>query len=174
MKSYTNTFLSKIRYCFLCGKKLQKKVGNLLVCSYCGFHHYINAKPCNAAILTNDRGEILLVKRKFEPQKGYWDFPGGFIDLDENAEESMVRELEEELNVKINNLKYFGSFSDKYYYGGIWFPTISFVFKGDVDNQKLKPKSDVQDLRFFNPKNIPYPELAFESVTKGIKKFLEK
>lgn len=172
MKSDINIFLKKIRFCFICGGNLDKKENNLLICSSCNFYHYINPKPCNAAILANSKGEILLVKRKYPPKKGYWDLPGGFVDLNENAEESMARELKEELGIKINNLKYFGSYNDSYCYGRNCFPTVSFVFQGVIGNQKLESKSDVQDLRFFSVKDVPFSQLAFESVRKAINEFL--
>ena len=40
--------------------------------------------------------DILLIKRKNEPFKGYYAFPGGFLDEQESAEQCAIRELEEE------------------------------------------------------------------------------
>lgn len=50
---------------------------------------------------------ILLIKRGAEPFKGKWAFPGGFMNIDETAEECALRELKEETgleNVEIEQL----------------------------------------------------------------------
>lgn len=43
---------------------------------------------------------ILLVERGIEPYKGCWAFPGGFLNMDETAEEGALRELQEETGMK--------------------------------------------------------------------------
>lgn len=44
--------------------------------------------------------EVLLIKRGNFPDMNKWAFPGGFINMDENLEESAARELEEETGLK--------------------------------------------------------------------------
>lgn len=44
--------------------------------------------------------KILLVKRRNHPSIGFWALPGGFIDLNENLEDTARRELWEETGVK--------------------------------------------------------------------------
>lgn len=44
--------------------------------------------------------KVLLVERGGEPYKGYWAFPGGFLNMDETTDECAVRELEEETGLK--------------------------------------------------------------------------
>ncbi|MCU6748273.1 MULTISPECIES: NUDIX domain-containing protein [Lachnospiraceae] len=46
-----------------------------------------------------DELSILLVKRRNHPSIGFWGLPGGFIDLEENLDETARRELEEETGV---------------------------------------------------------------------------
>lgn len=41
-------------------------------------------------------GKVLLVRRGRPPYRGYWAFPGGFVELRETVEEAVVRELQEE------------------------------------------------------------------------------
>lgn len=55
---------------------------------------------------------ILLIERGNDPYKGYWAFPGGFLNMDENAEQGALRELEEETGLRLTQVKEFGTFSD--------------------------------------------------------------
>ena len=50
----------------------------------------------------NDRGEILLTERRADqPLPLYWEFPGGKIEPGEAPEAALVREIHEELGVRI-------------------------------------------------------------------------
>ena len=54
---------------------------------------------------------ILLIERGIEPFKGCWSLPGGFIHMDETAEDCALRELSEETNVNDIYLEQFHIFS---------------------------------------------------------------
>lgn len=56
--------------------------------------------------------KILLIERGLEPYKGCWAFPGGFLNMDETAEQGALRELREETGLDLNYLKQVGAFSD--------------------------------------------------------------
>lgn len=43
--------------------------------------------------------KVLLIKRKNHPFKNCWAIPGGFVDIDENIEDAVYRELKEETNI---------------------------------------------------------------------------
>lgn len=55
--------------------------------------------------------KILLVERGNEPYKGCWAFPGGFMNIDETAEQCALRELCEETGLELTNIKQFGTFT---------------------------------------------------------------
>ena len=52
-------------------------------------------------LITNDNGEIALIKRKFEPFKGMYALPGGFVDYGETVENAAVREAKEETGLDV-------------------------------------------------------------------------
>lgn len=54
---------------------------------------------------------ILLIERSRDPYKGTWALPGGFLEMDETAEEGAARELYEETHVKNVFLEQFYVFS---------------------------------------------------------------
>lgn len=54
-----------------------------------------------------DVGRVLAVQRGYGDMKGMWEFPGGKVERGETAEETCRRELAEELQVRIHNLRDF-------------------------------------------------------------------
>jgi 8-oxo-dGTP diphosphatase len=46
-------------------------------------------------------GKILLEKRKNDPGKGKWSIPGGLVELGENVEQSVIREVKEETGLDV-------------------------------------------------------------------------
>lgn len=49
-------------------------------------------------------GHLLLVKRKDAPGKGLYALPGGFVEKNETLEDSVLRELEEETQIKLQRI----------------------------------------------------------------------
>lgn len=56
--------------------------------------------------------KVLLIQRGIGPFKGKWAFPGGFMNMDETAEECAKRELEEETGLTSASVEQFYCFSD--------------------------------------------------------------
>jgi 8-oxo-dGTP diphosphatase len=56
---------------------------------------------CVGAVVRDDRGRLLLVRRGTEPAKGRWSVPGGRIEPGETAVEAVVRELLEETGLQV-------------------------------------------------------------------------
>lgn len=160
------------KYCPLCSKKITKKSENLFICNFCGFHLYENPRPTNGLIAENKKGEILLVKRKDNPKKGFWDVPGGFVEIGETLEESFIREIREELGDEPKNLFYLTSTADRYLYKGINYHTICFLFTGKVNPKKIKVHDDITEIKFFPKNKIPYDRIAFAGVKVGLKLYL--
>ena len=53
----------------------------------------------SAAVLENDRHQILLSSRRLADGRIMWEFPGGKIEAGESAAQAAKRELAEELNL---------------------------------------------------------------------------
>lgn len=162
------------KFCPKCGSEADKKADNLLVCKKCGYNFYLNPASTSAVILENSDGEILLVKRKFEPMKGYLDLPGGFVEIGESLEEATIREAKEELGVEISNVKYFHSYPDIYLYQGVNIKTLGFVLTGRISGGTLIPNDDVEEILFFKKDRIPLDKIAFEGIRLGIADYLKE
>jgi 8-oxo-dGTP diphosphatase len=56
-----------------------------------------------ACALIDSDGRVLLAQRPpGKPMEGLWEFPGGKVEADERPEETLIRELKEELNVTVS------------------------------------------------------------------------
>ena len=70
------------------------------------------AVTADCVVITKEKEpKVLLIQRGHEPFKGYWAFPGGFMNMDETTEQCAVRELKEETGLKIANIQQIGAYS---------------------------------------------------------------
>ncbi|KXX70458.1 NUDIX domain-containing protein [Flammeovirga sp. SJP92] len=144
------------------------------VCSDCGFDFYINASAAVAVLITNPKGELLLTVRKFDPFKGTYDLPGGFVDINEKVEDAAIREIKEELNLEISDLDYFCSFPNTYTYKEIDYYTLDMVFKAKVkDLSPLQANDDVVSVEFIAPKKIDTTTIGLTSIKAIVSKYIE-
>jgi 8-oxo-dGTP diphosphatase len=58
------------------------------------------------AVITDNRGRVLLLKHRFRPGSG-WGLPGGFMDEGEQPEETLRRELREEVGLELEKVELF-------------------------------------------------------------------
>ncbi len=63
------------------------------------------------AVVFDDEGRLLLIKRKRPPFKGSYALPGGFVELDETVEAAAHRELKEETGVTVKSQRLVGIYS---------------------------------------------------------------
>ena len=108
-----------------------------------------------------DGVSVLLIQRKYDPFKGSWALPGGFVLEDESLEEAVQRELLEETGIKVNYLEQLYTFGE---------PgrdprqrIISVAYFGLVKTsqyQELKASTDAENAKWFSIKRIP--QLAFD------------
>lgn len=64
------------------------------------------------ALIEDDRGRILLIKRGIDPYKGEWCLPGGKVETGERVEAALEREMIEEIGVRIGIRELLGVYSD--------------------------------------------------------------
>ncbi len=164
------------KYCSRCGSdSLLFQEDNAFVCSACDFRYHINSVAAVALLILNEKGELLLTKRAFDPEKGKFDLPGGFVDVGEKAEDAVKRELQEELNLNVCKMEYFGSYPNEYVYSGLTIYTLDMAFVCTVESfSSMEANDDVADYRFYALDCINLEEIAFKSVEDIIADFLQK
>ena len=103
---------------------------------------------------------ILLIKRKYEPFKGKWAIPGGFVLNDESLEEAVERELKEETGIKINYLEQLYTFGkpNRDPRGRV----VSIAYFGLIRPNAFKifASTDAEQAQWFNINDLP--ELSFD------------
>jgi 8-oxo-dGTP diphosphatase len=57
--------------------------------------------PCVGAVIRDDAGRLLLIKRGHEPGKGLWSIPGGRVEAGEPDAAALVREVREETGLVV-------------------------------------------------------------------------
>lgn len=123
-----------------------------------------------ASMIYMSCARILLGKRKHEPFKGMWALPGGFHNCDqETLEETAIREMFEETNLKINELELFCVNSDpkRDPRGHV----IDHVFIVKNVTGKISSNDDLEGVKFFNYYELP--EMAFDH-GEVIKRYLKE
>lgn len=58
--------------------------------------------PCVGAIITDQAGRLLLIRRGHEPEAGRWSLPGGRIEPGETDQQAVVREVREETGLAVS------------------------------------------------------------------------
>ncbi len=58
-----------------------------------------------AAIITNEKGEVLLLDHVLRPAQTTWGIPGGFLERGEQPEQAVRREIREETGLELENVK---------------------------------------------------------------------
>ena len=109
---------------------------------------------CNGS----DGLSVLLIERANEPFKGCWAFPGGFMDMEENAEDCAKRELKEETGLEIRTMRQLGAFTDvdRDPRGR----TVSIAYYAVIEKSEVVGADDASQARWFPIDLIP--SLAFD------------
>ena len=126
---------------------------------YCyRYPHPAVTTDCVIFGFNGERLQVLLIERGIEPFKGRWAFPGGFLKMDETAEEGAKRELKEETGLENAYIQQLHTFSA---------PNrdprervITIAYYALVNIQEVKGGDDAASARWFPLDEIP--PLAFD------------
>lgn len=101
-----------------------------------------------AAIVSDGRGRVLLLKHRFRPGSG-WGLPGGFIEKGEQPDAALRRELREEIGLEVEQLKLFAVRAFKKP------KQVEIVFMGQAIGSTDELSFEIQEAVWFLPGELP-------------------
>lgn len=158
------------KFCPRCSGKLRltKVDGHPnLTCVNGHFTFFQNPHSAVSGLIFDRHGRVMLVKRKFNPKKGFWDVPGGFVAWGEDPEKAIIRELHEELRVRFRPQHLSGIFHDWYNMFNLRFSVYNIYYTGTISGRP-RPASDVATIRWFSPGRLP-KKISFSHIRRALR-----
>lgn len=157
-----NPALAQARFCPRCGEPAGVDYPRRITCDHCGYAAYFNPKPVAGAVPFDAEGRVILLRRGFDPGRGQWTFPGGFVDLGESVEQAAHREVDEELGMAIELTGLIGVYSradDR---------VVLIVYAARALGEP-GTSPEATEVRAFAPDAVPWAELAFWSTERALR-----
>lgn len=102
-------FYRSHRYCGYCGTSMRhSKTEWACLCDHCHERYYPQIAPCIIVGIRRD-DHILLAQHRRHSQNPLFTVLAGFVEVGETLEEAVAREVMEESNIKIRNIRYVSS-----------------------------------------------------------------
>lgn len=138
------------QFCGRCGGPMQAHARGerARVCPPCGSSVYPRINPCVIAIIS--RGDELLLAQATRFTNGMYSALAGFMEAGESAEQTLIREVREEVGVEIANIRYHASqswpFSSSLMLG---------FFADYVSGEIVCQEDEIADAQFFHYQQLP-------------------
>ena len=150
---------SMLNHCSRCGGRLVHgpvagEDRDRLACVDCGHVAYLNPRLVVTAIPVTADGEVILIRRGFEPGRGLWAQPGGFLEIDETPTEGAIRETLEETGLIVEPTEIVGL------YARLEAAVIVLVYESRIAGGEATPSPEALEIRAFAPDAIPWSEIA--------------
>jgi NAD+ diphosphatase len=137
------------RFCSKCGHAtVRHPVHEAMACPACGHLHFPRLAP--AVIVLIERGREMLLARSPGFTPGVYSTVAGFVEPGESLEETVHREIREEVGVEVTDVRYFGSQP--------WpFPhslMVGFIARWKSGEIRIDDH-EIEDARWFTPEALP-------------------
>lgn len=117
-----------------------------------------------AAIVVKD-GRVLLVKRKNVHGSGSWSTPGGHLEFGETPEQCAIREMEEEVGIKITDVHFVAATNDVFIDNNKHYISLWMAGKLLSGEPRVVADYELDDYGWFEWDNLPTPLfLPFENL----------
>lgn len=154
---------TEINYCPRCGNAIiqETRFGKVRpVCPKCGWIYFADPKVA-AAVLIEQDGRVLLVRRVNQPFRGKWTLPAGFVDADEDPARAAERECLEETGLSVRVTGVMDVIAGLEHPRGV---NIIIVYRAEILSGQLAAHDDADQAAFFPPDKLP--ALAFEATKR--------
>lgn len=155
------------RYCGRCGSPAEERPDERAkVCPKCGLVSYPRISPAVIVAVTNQNKILLAKSSRFK--SNMYSVLAGFVEAGETFEDCIRREIKEEANIEVGNIRYFGSqpwpFPDSLMVG----------FTAEYVSGEMKADGDeILDVKWFTPEEIPAIPGKWSIARRLIDSFIE-
>lgn len=161
-----------MKFCSECGHTVISEIPDgdhrpRFVCPNCHTIHYQNPRLICGTLPVAPDGRILLCKRNIEPKKNFWTLPAGFMENGETTVEGALRETFEESEVRGKNPQLLSVISLPQ------FDQIHMFYRIDMPDFTFSETPESNAVALYEPANIPWDDLAFKTVTRTLRHFLD-
>jgi len=112
---------------------------------------------CVGAIVRDDRGRLLMVRRGHEPSMGTWSVPGGRVEPGESDADAVVREVREETGLEVRPGGLVGHV-ERPGPGGVVYDIYDYA--AHVLSGRLSAGTDAADARWVSGEELPALECS--------------
>ena len=126
------------------------------------------------ALIMNAERSVLLIKRSETEDvlPGVWDIPGGTLEDGEDPKEGVLREVKEETNLEVKNLRLFHYTSSVDYGKNEQFVRLIFTGECESSDVRLNPE-DHDEYRWVFPNAVPDDMRLVEYLLQTFRVFLQ-
>ena len=139
-----------------------------LACPACGHISYVNPRLVVTAIPVTDDGQVVLIRRGFEPGRGSWAQPGGFLEVDETPTEGAIRETLEETGLVVAPGEIIGL------YARLEAAVVVLAYEARIVSGEMRTSPEALEVAAFSPESIPWSEIAFKTTWWALVDWLGK
>ena len=164
-----------LKHCRVCGTAVVYRLPDdgdtkeRAVCPACNTVHYDN--PLNVVGTVPVWGEsgelVLLCKRNIEPRRGKWTLPAGFMEMGETTTQGAARETDEEAGAAYEMQGLFSVMNV------VRVGQVHFYYRARLLNTDFNPGHETIETRLFTESEIPWEELAFQTVRETLKCYFD-
>jgi NAD+ diphosphatase len=138
-------------FCGSCGNANKDADSGIVArqCSACGRLEFPRIAPAVITIITNDNNEAVLAHNK-NFSGGFYSLIAGFNEAGESLEETVAREIKEEINISVTDIRYI--LSQPWPFPG----SLMLGFSARYDGGELKPdRIEIDDAKWFSREALP-------------------
>lgn len=161
----------QLNFCPQCGTPLEDREAFGRVRRYCpACDLFIFRDPkVAAAVLVEQDGKVLLVRKAYGRARGRWSLPAGFVEYDEDPATTAIRECREETGLEVELTGILDILPGA---GPPGEASFTIVYRGKVIGGSLRASDDADRVAFFPVDDLP--PLAYESTRRALARWQDR